>query len=86
VTSLQALYLLNDEFIHRQADQFAQRIRSGYENEKDRLAAAFELALGRPATELEARAATALVAGTSGDGWAALARVLFRMNEFLYLD
>jgi hypothetical protein len=71
----QALYLMNDPFLLRQAELFAGRIR---EAGGDPVATAFRLALARePRTEERAA-----VAGLSLE---ALAQVVLNLNEFLYL-
>lgn len=98
-TPLQALYLLNDAFIHEQAQRFADRIRKASECDQARVNWAFEMALGRPADEEEVRLGLGLVGGVreiqseqeSGESketeaWTALARALFRLNEFVYVD
>jgi hypothetical protein len=51
-TPLQALYLLNDAFLHDQAGGFAQRLLRYSSAPTERLQHAFELALARPPTPL----------------------------------
>lgn len=53
VTTVQALYLLNDEFIHRCATAFSGRLLREEENSADRLKAAFESTIGRPPSDNE---------------------------------
>jgi hypothetical protein len=99
-TPLQALYLLNDAFVHEQAKHFAKRIAERSADDAARLRRGYELAFGRPATadELE-RGQNFLAAARqafSGSGvtqvqletetWQAFARVLYRLNEFAYID
>jgi hypothetical protein len=71
----QALYLMNDPFLLRQASLFAGRIR---EAGGDPVATAFALALAR-APRPEERAAV------DGLSLEALAQVILNLNEFLYL-
>jgi hypothetical protein len=99
-TPLQALYLLNDPFIHEQSQKFANRILSESSDEKARLNRAYQLALGRPPQpdELErghrflASVADQLRSSETPPGkvereaWTAMSRVLFRLNEFVYID
>jgi hypothetical protein len=99
-TPLQALYLLNDPFVHEQSAQFAKRVQSSAKDDPGRLRFAYQTALGRVAErdELErgqqflAQVREKLTAsGTSPDqaeteAWQAMVRVLFRLNEFVYVD
>lgn len=81
-TPLQALALLNGEFIQQQSGFFAERLSR--EAGADRMAQAvraFQLALGRPPDPQEKQAAAELIAS---HGAPALARALFNTNEFLY--
>jgi hypothetical protein len=89
-TALQALELMNDPFLHEQAGAFARRLRSERENDRSRVDRAFRLALGRPpsaeeeASSLEhVRTITAQV--NEGEAWESLARILFRLSEFIYV-
>jgi hypothetical protein len=89
-TTLQALYFLNDPFVHEQARLLAERTAAGASTEEARLDLAWRLALNRPPTDEEAAGARrhlARMRATSGDAqaWESLARVIFRMNEFVYL-
>ena len=93
VTPLQALYFMNDEFVHDQANRFAQRLLRSCDDEGRQIDLAFELTLGRLPSRPEkdqAQQHLVNVAGkTRGEqlaAWASLARVLFRLNEFLYID
>ncbi len=100
-TPLQALYLLNDAFIHRQAEEFAARITADATDDDDaRIQRAYRLALARPADADEAARSRAFLAAVRGSlaaagqpppaagagSWQAFARVLYRLNEFAYLD
>lgn len=83
LTALQALALLNDPFMIRQAEHFARRL----ENECDGLPAqidhAFLLAFSRRATASEQKA---IVEYAQTHGLANACRLLFNMNEFVFID
>ena len=97
-TPLQALYLLNDSFVHDQSRAFARRIFAEGSDDVARLERAYRLALGRPPDSVEVHQARQFLAAARGnlqdkdaaevelDAWQALARVLFRLNEFVYVD
>jgi len=94
----QALYFLNDPFVHAKSASLAERLRAGRPTERGRVELASQLALGRPATEAEhAEAAEFLAAcrselASSGAAEAELmalaahVRTLFGGNEFLHCD
>ncbi len=80
-TPLQALGMLNSEFMQQQADRFAERLRSGAgESAAEQVRLAFRLAYGREAEADEVERAQALVAS---HGLPALCRAIFNTNEFL---
>jgi hypothetical protein len=99
-TPLQALYLLNDEFVHAAAEGFVRRLRNEASEDERRLEIAYQLALGRNPGREEVESGIAFLAevrrrlhedGIQGDAleeqaWQALARVLFRLSEFVYID
>jgi hypothetical protein len=99
-TPLQALYLLNDAFLHEQAKQFATRLVTVGKDDSTRLERAYRLALCRQPERNEIEGGREFLASvrhnlrTSGvpddqieaESWQALARVLFRLNEFVYID
>ncbi|MDR3402601.1 MAG: DUF1549 and DUF1553 domain-containing protein [Chthoniobacter sp.] len=83
-TALQALALLNDEFMLKQAGYFAQRVeREAGTDAQTQVRRAFELAFLRPGTDAELSSAEKYCAG---HGLAALCRLLLNTNEFVYLD
>jgi hypothetical protein len=95
VTALQALFALNDPFIHERADRLATRLlKLVPEDETKRIEAAFLTLYGRPPepdekalflphlTSLRSAPKNLSVA----QSWQSLARVLLSANEFLYLD
>lgn len=83
-TPLQALSLLNNSFLLRMSDRFAERLAHEAGTELPRqIARAYEVAFGRAASDDEiARAAQF----ASDHGLPALCRVLFNANEFLYVE
>jgi hypothetical protein len=84
VTALQALAMLNDRFMVRQAEHFAARLRAEAGNDvREQVRRAWVLALGRPASTRE----TELLAGYARrHGMASACRVLLNCNEFLFVD
>jgi hypothetical protein len=99
-TPLQALYLLNDQFVHEQSRAFASRILGAGTDDAGRLTFAYQTALGRPAhgSELEGgqqflvaareklRASGTPAEELDTEAWQAMVRVIFRLNEFVYVD
>ena len=98
--ALQALYLLNNPFVHEQSKRFADRLLASESDPSARLRLAYLCTFGRAPTDAEqARAADfvgryvknladeGVPAGRrSGEAWAGLARALIASNEFLYVD
>jgi Protein of unknown function (DUF1553)/Protein of unknown function (DUF1549)/F5/8 type C domain len=82
-TALQALNLLNDEFLHDQAERFAAKLLKDGVNETLLIGRAFRVALNRTPTNSESVAAQKLVAQ---HGLAELCRALFNSNEFVTLE
>jgi hypothetical protein len=79
----QALMLLNDEFVVRQAEVFANRIRESAPDDAARqVELAYAIAVGRPPNEEERRLALDFIARQNLAG---LAHVLLNLNEFVYL-
>lgn len=99
-TPLQALYLYNDEFVHARASAFAARLQRREASEESRIDLAYRLAFGRLPSPLEVRAGRQFLSRSREilksrhpqddeltlSSWAAFARVLFRTNEFVYVD
>jgi hypothetical protein len=100
VTPLQALFMMNDPFVHEESELFAGRLLADRETDNGRLQLAYELALGRdPLAEeyAEARAylqgyaarasGTAMPAGEESQAaWSSYLRSLFGSNEFMFVD
>ncbi len=92
VTALQALYFVNDTFLHDHAGHLAQRLTQQEAGDATRLDTAFLTILARPPSPEESRLLLGhlqSVRDRSGDeaaAWSSLARTLLRLNEFFYLD
>jgi hypothetical protein len=99
-TALQALFLMNDPFVHDQADRLAVRVGMAFGNETERIDYAYRLALGRHAAPDEIAAGQSYLrdcreqlkeAGLPWDrqpraALASYAHVLLNSNEFLFVD
>ncbi len=87
-TPLQKLFLLNSEFMQRQAEVFAEKIRqrAGNASAAAFVDAAFELALQRQPDSEERGAAVTFLAQRPDDGLRQLAHSLLVSNEFWWLD
>ncbi len=83
LTALQALALLNDPFMLKQAELFAERLRRLSSRESQQLEAAYALALGRGPTAAETQA---LKTYAQRHGLASACRLLFNLNEFVFVD
>ena len=97
---LQALFLMNNPFVHEQARGFAGRMQAAANDDGGRIDFGCEIAWGRPASSEErvvlsaylrrysqemARTGAA-VKEQQDEAWASLARVLLSANEFIYID
>jgi mono/diheme cytochrome c family protein len=83
LTALQALALLNDPFMVRQAEYFAERLKQASTDPRRQIELACRLALGRPPTAAEC---DALVEHARKHGLMHTCRLLFNTNEFLFID
>jgi Protein of unknown function (DUF1553)/Protein of unknown function (DUF1549) len=83
VTALQALALLNDKFTVRYAEHFAERVKAERTDLQAQISFAYELALGRTASEGEI---SRLSEYAAKHGLANACRVLFNCNEFLFVE
>ena len=87
----QALFFLNDPFVHARAAHLAQR-SSKLPDDATRLDRAARLMYGRPATARQGEAAARFLKArraekaSDADAWAAWLRVMLCSNEFLYVD
>ena len=83
ITPLQALTLLNDPFMIAQAQAFAERLKREEPSDSKRIDLAFRYALGRSTTERER---AAFVSYIRDHGSANACRLIFNLNEFLFVD
>jgi hypothetical protein len=83
LTSIQALALLNNPFVLRQAEHFAARLRQLAVDTPSQVDWAYRLALGRQAKPEERQALSQYAERHS---LAAACRVLFNSNEFSFVD
>ncbi|MBI2804218.1 MAG: DUF1553 domain-containing protein [Planctomycetes bacterium] len=83
-TPLQALALMNNAFVLRMADRFAERLRKEAGNDIGKqIARAYEVAYARSATVAEIGRARPVI---ERHGLAAFCRAVFNSNEFVYVD
>ncbi len=83
-TPLQALALLNNSFVLRMADRFAERLtREAGKDPAAQIARAYQLVFARSPDTEESAAVRQLI---ERDGLPALCRVFFNCNEFAYVD
>jgi hypothetical protein len=99
-TPLQSLFLMNDPFVHQQAEKFADRILHEASDDAARTERAYLLLVGRLPDQAEQAASLQFLAHARGllkessasqaelDGgaWRSHARALLLMNEFVYID
>jgi hypothetical protein len=99
-TPLQALFLMNDPFVHEQARHFAARLMTEAADDGSRIEKAFLLAFARPPTAVEQkgslhflqqaretlRTSGATDATLESGAWESFARALFMSNELIYVE
>jgi hypothetical protein len=99
-TPLQALYLLNDPFVHQQSQRVAERLLAHASDVESRVSFVCELLFARPASTDDVTAAKDFLNQADkllrnegvaaeqleSEAWRAYVRALFRLNEFVYLD
>jgi hypothetical protein len=83
ISPLQSLAMLNNQLTLVMAKHFAARADSLGEDVKEKVAAAFRLALSRPPSASEL---AALAGYADRHGLANTCRVIYNMNEFLFVD
>ncbi len=83
ITALQALALANDPFMLRQAEAFERRLEKEESDPHKRIALAYKYVLGRLPRDHEQRALSEFARKHS---LAAACRLLFNLNEFLFVD
>jgi hypothetical protein len=98
-TAIQALWMMNDPFVHTQAKHLAERIMKAASDTPRRVNEAYLLAFGRSATPQEQKLAQEFLAQSRGElkacdapgdqdtaALASLMRVLLSSNEFIFVD
>jgi hypothetical protein len=97
---LQALYLMNNPFVQKQAAAFANRLMAEAGDEEERVKRAIEQAYSRLPTAAERRkaldylrrhraeslAVSAPQEEVEGEAWTSYVRALLTANEFVYVD
>jgi mono/diheme cytochrome c family protein len=88
---LQQLFVLNSEFMARQAKALADRLKEGPGDDDAKVRRAFPLLYARPATETEVAMAIEFLKGLDDprpplSRWEQYAQVLLGSNEFLFVD
>jgi len=83
VTALQALSMLNNHFVVRQSEHFAERVARMEPKLRDQIAAAYQLAFGRLPSRSEAKE---LLAYAEKHGMPNLCRLLLNSNEFMFVN
>ena len=83
LTALQALAMLNDAFVVRQAEKIAMRLEAEGGSRGEQIERLVWLALSREPTEMERQRFGSYAAQ---HGLAALCRLVINLNEFLFID
>jgi hypothetical protein len=89
---LQQLFVLNSEFMVRNASALAARVQAAAPDDATRIRQVFPLLYARPATEREVQLGLAYLGAPDEPGqntltrWQRYAQVLLAANEFLYVD
>ncbi|MBM3838028.1 MAG: DUF1553 domain-containing protein [Verrucomicrobia bacterium] len=83
VTPLQALSMLNNPFVVRQSEHFAERLGKSGDSLRERIELAYELAFGRESSAAEA---TALTNYARKHGLANVCRLILNSNEFMFVN
>ncbi len=94
VTALQALYFVNDQFVHAQAERLADVMVKAAESDTERIEFAVEKILCRPPTREDVELIQAhvtklklqMASRPERELWASVNRSLMRLNEFMYID
>ena len=91
ITALQALYFVNNDFMHKQAAHLGAELLKRPEDE--RLGFVIEHVLQRQPTNAEQTMfadhlseVRKISQGNEQEAWASVVRTLFRLNEFVYVD
>jgi hypothetical protein len=83
----QALILMNDPFVHEQAERWGKELAKKSNSVDERVSGMYLTAFGRPPTTDEAKACAAFVAGKEANAkaWGDLAHTLFNVKEFVFV-
>jgi hypothetical protein len=74
---------LNNKFVVRMADHFAERLEGETTDRRAQIELAYQLTINRPPTREEA---DAVVEYADAHGLAAACRIIFNLNEFAFVD
>jgi hypothetical protein len=92
-TPLQALFAMNDPFVHERAVRLASRVTAAATDDSQRIAFAFTTLYARRPDPEETALFSRYLADLSAkkklpgnEAWVSLSRVLLGANEFLYLE
>ena len=83
ITAIQALTLMNNKFMVQMADDFATRLETADESPSEQIRSAYALAIQRSPSPEEVELLTKLA---EEHGMANACRVVFNLNEFLFID
>lgn len=79
---MQRLYFMNNEFAARQADAFAERVKTSGSDDEERIRQAYRIAFGRLPTPEEVRMGKEYLSA-NGASWPQYAQVLLTSAEFV---
>lgn len=82
-TPLQALSLMNNDFTLVMAESLRKRLQSKTEHVAEQVAHGFSLCTGRVPSETELQS---MLIYSESHGLPALGRLLFNLNEFIFVD
>lgn len=87
-TALQALFLMNSEFLHEQSSAIAERALAQANDTRGRVNWAYRTIFGRPPTHDNLMQAERLLdlAGGGQTAWAGYVRAMLSSNEFFFVD
>ena len=83
ISPLQALAMLNNQFMTTMAGHFARRLANASDRPTDQVRLAIHLALSRPARDEELRL---LVAYAARHGLPNTCRLILNLNEFVFVE
>jgi hypothetical protein len=82
-TALQALAILNNPFVVKQAEHFTRRVSNAQRDLAKQIDTVYRLALSRPPTPEESKK---LVAYSHRHGLTNACRMIFNTSEFMFVD